>query len=743
MSNVIVRDTLAEAVSDAATQPSLEVGFSRTDRTLPFCIVVAVDSEFGCDATLTVQAAARIDDKNLVGQIYKANVIPEPPSGMHMGNCVEATEPGYRSYFDRLHVRPIQPLTESHSPARLLIDLFGWTMLKPISRSEGILQLRKEGPRRAIGFGASRTEVLPRPKLKLTVITHAWKFDLARIFGKRWYQSVLHSGVGRRLELRDRKLPVFAEAGSEPACRYRAPAVEFLQFPDGELVAIELEFRDTNVVFGSAKLSQQSETYANVGKSDALSPAELGDMKATFTRRPAAAYCYALRDAVNTLLVFERMERFWATLQGKTGSPSEDYVPMGATPGRNAVELLVGVAQRAAEGSALLDNRNRIKQLWRRSGAVHFEGAGSASRYKAQTAKVQAGLQLPRTPDSPRYISPGKLVDVDMRSCFPGIISGMAVYLGRPIVLEPGRLDFLLAEAAKYADDIADKDAWFIRVTGNIPSGLNVLIPSVDEAVTRDNYRKRKPETVTEVGSSRLFSHRIESGVVTWHTWQVIQRLPRELRKEYEALRVESLILYPRDFVAATGAEYDTKVEEFRTGQVDWGQRLDLPNRRLTTVQHLDEQYVTLWVSFKDLLDKLIDIRREAQAEGNRGLGTAAKLLSNTMYGVLAGSGITTSNVVAGQHITSAARAEAFLLSMALNGLETVVDGLVYDRDRIPADDFKSCLRRQTDYPFRIDRGEAGHRYLPETEVPTDDRAFTEFARWQVDRFFGEGTRTH
>ena len=59
----------------------------------------------------------------------------------------------------------------------------------------------------------------------------------------------------------------------------------------------------------------------------------------------------------------------------------------------------------------------------------------------------------------------------------------------------------------------------------------------------------------------------VESGIVTYATWQVIQSLPPPLRRDYEELTAESILLYPRKLVAVDGVDYDAKVNGGYTAQ--------------------------------------------------------------------------------------------------------------------------------------------------------------------------------
>ena len=125
-----------------------------------------------------------------------------------------------------------------------------------------------------------------------------------------------------------------------------------------------------------------------------------------------------------------------------------------------------------------------------------------------------------------------------IKSCYSEILQHLNVYWGRPVIWGPGDRRMTLAQAAEFAQRHAQADAWFIRVTGDIHAIPNTLIPSTVDAMTADNYRRRQARrhrADTEAGSvkypAKLFSERIESGVVMPPRATVIQSLPKAARR--------------------------------------------------------------------------------------------------------------------------------------------------------------------------------------------------------------------
>jgi hypothetical protein len=219
----------------------------------------------------------------------------------------------------------------------------------------------------------------------------------------------------------------------------------------------------------------------------------------------------------------------------------------------------------------------------------------------------------------------------------------------------------------------------------------------------------------------------------------MVQALPEPVRREYEALAADSLVFYPRQLVAADGPGYDRLVEALRRDELPWATELDLAGLRMQEVERIDDDYVSLRFPVGRYAAKLQKLRARARRKhGDKsGQELALKLQVNTMYGVLASPHLPVNNAVAANAITATARAQAFAMTLALNGYQVVTDGCTYRLDQVPACTFAECLRRQPDYPLRRPDGGGSIPFLDPGSIPQDDEGFTHWYRRHVAWFFG------
>ena len=219
----------------------------------------------------------------------------------------------------------------------------------------------------------------------------------------------------------------------------------------------------------------------------------------------------------------------------------------------------------------------------------------------------------------------------------------------------------------------------------------------------------------------------------------MIQALPIAPRREYSRLLVDSLIFYPNEFIAADGQHFDRLLAELERDDLSWGSSLDLRHWLIRETIKIDEDYVTLKFPLGEYAKRLVELRKDAQTTQGKGSGLdlALKQQLNTMYGVQASQRMSTNNVVAANVITAHARAVAFALTMALNSVQVITDGVTFRKDQIPCCSFAECIRRQPDYPLRRADSESGIPFHDPSLIPDDDREFTSWYRSHAKNFFG------
>ena len=732
-----------------------------------------MDTEFQGTHTLTVQTAARIAPDTVAVQIYRASAVPDLPADFDLGRYIRTTPDSYGQFFSTVEVRPVKVLTPDLSPARVVRDLFQVQGLNILSRPAAWHLLNLFTPLANSAGTSFAANVRHRkqfpywdiPQVGITLVGHFLRADFGRLFGRKLWQDLraLHPSDPGRVLVRSRKLIEFIEGRGRSA--WRGPVLEYARLDD-DLFALTMDFRDTMLPYGPASLDSHSKTFLRLGKLDCFSSEEKRHMLRTFQERADDAYGYAMTDAVNTLLVHEQMARKDAEIyQAFDFGEEEEIPPLRATLGSRVSTFLMRTAERELRYSKTLPSRRALEALMRKGSLALFEDHPDASRFGDQTGTNHGGLLFSRSPTRLWHEAAGLMRDVDMSACYGTIVSRLQVYCGRPVIFEPGARPLTLKQAVEFVNRHADWNGWMIRASGPLPITPNALLPSTENAVTSLNYRQkmrtgkrrrtrqrafhlealRDPASVKGTGGSHLYAGVVESGVVTSATWLMIQALPENQRREYEALCADSIIFYPSKLVAAKGCQYDALVTKYASASLPWEESLDLDSMELVRRLTIDAEYVSFLYPIDAYARKVGEFRAQAKKTDGRksGMDMAWKVHVNSMYGVLASPHLPTGNFLAANQVTAWARAEAFALSQTLNAIQTITDGCTYRLDQIPACTYAECLAIKPDYPIRRAEDGDGIPFLDPKDIPPDDAAFTKWYRNHVKRFFGVSDEDH
>lgn len=706
-------------------------------------LLIGLDTEFQGPHTLTIQFAVRLGD-DLAVQVYYSPAVPRPPKSFDLRRHLPE---GLFDLCGDVLLRPVRTIGADLSPARVLGHLLALDEAVAVNRSAG---------------ESARSSARP---VDLTLAGHFLPADLLRVFGSDFLAGLLSAADGQSgpVVVQGHKLLAFREARR----RYGTPVLEHLYSDDG-LHPVRVRTFDTCLPFGKGSLDEHAFTFLGVRKDGRISAAEKAHMRDVFHKRPKAAYAYAVWDALLPLLLAERMREEDRRVYVQLGFPEDAIPAMRPTLGSRVSDLLVRAVARHAAGSATLAPKGKLKTTGdeasaalSRVKALLRKGSGShiaeqrLSRFGRQSGETHGGLSFSRSPTRFYHAAPGQFADVDLSGCYNRVIASLNLYAGQPVVYDPGSgVMSLKAAIAFLEENAAGRDAWVVKVTGDISAAPNALIPSTVGALTNGNYQSRAArkrarsrkdgaefdwlyESVKDTGHATLFTDRVEAGIVAWATWLLIQAMPPRLRAEYEALEVETILFYPAKLVAATGPEYDAIVERLADARAPWTATLDLDRLERKVVERLGEDHACLRFPVGGLAEKIAAFRRQARQEHGKGSGAelAWKQQGNTLYGVTASPHLPTHNVVFANVVTATGRALAYAMMMALNGVQLVTDGCSYRRDQIPAGTFADCLASDRDYP--INRAAARGPFLDPGEVPGDDAAFTAWYRGHVQRFFG------
>jgi hypothetical protein len=390
---------------------------------------LAIDTESDGASTLSVQVAARDPTGQLVAQVYHAPDIAFP-AGFRAVNHLQGL-----GLDAGIGCRPPKAISADLSPTQVLADVFCLQGATPLSRAAGVLKLRDRNSQPANGIWDETARQWRVPQLKACLVGHFLQADIPRCFGRRFYDALFRPTPGiPNVDLSGRKRLTFVAQGRNFADY--APIVEFFQTQDGHLYAIRLTTLDTMLPFGPGSLDRLCQTFLGVGKSAAFSPDEMEQMRYAFQRRPEAAFGYALRDVILTLLLYEKMlERDRAMYEAFGLTPLR---PMKATLGSRVAEFVFAATLQFASSSTVLNNPQRLKRLMRTGAVQRFQGNPEGSRFGEQTGAVHGGLRFTRSPTQFFHEAPNLLRDIDLQSCYPTIAARINAYWGTPVLLEPG-----------------------------------------------------------------------------------------------------------------------------------------------------------------------------------------------------------------------------------------------------------------------------------------------------------------
>ncbi len=427
------------------------------------CIDIAVDTEFEGSRTLTVQTAANFGQSIRV-QLYRSDLTPSLPKNLPWSRYVPNDCPP-------LEILPVARITSILSPARILLRLWGICRAQILDRAATLAMV--EGRGAWVPANATWDEAKKRwkvPAINIRLIGHLLPADLCHLFGSHFFASIFDASSDGRVSplcLPKRKLVTLASSPTS----FRPPIVEAILAGESAY-PLNLEFRDTSAVFGNKKLDYWCLTFLGSRKSTVLTAADKENMLGTFRERPADAFGYAASDVVSVLRIYERMEQVDRDLYRSFSVPTGSIPAMHGTIGRRISDFLFTLVQKAARGSAVLRTDRELKKLMRMGGRRPFASRQSPSRFGCQTATIHGGLLYTRSPTRFWHEAPGQLRDVDISGCYTEILGKINMYIGRPVLVEPGQNKLTVKAAVEFMRRHAPDDGWFLRV---LPRGTSRL----------------------------------------------------------------------------------------------------------------------------------------------------------------------------------------------------------------------------------------------------------------------------
>ena len=362
----------------------------------------------------------------------------------------------------------------------------------------------------------------------------------------------------------------------------------------------------------------------------------------------------------------------------------------------------------AVEDGDALDLDSVNKKLKSLKSAVHGLAAGSIrafypGNYGTGTvsygAIVQGGRCINEQPDN--HLIRGSVLDIDLSSCYGSALRNYDFPFGLPSVycknLDNERLtlgEFLKTHEAELVNGLYE-----IYVDGSltfhqdlIHSKYNLDTKRIASQLYGEDISDfdqdsqfawdHEIETTHIVGDFLLTTKQIEKGIITTYVLETIRKAAtnKEL-SEFMNLSVETVAFYPKSKEVSIeefiGVCLSPKKRGFKKGDQDTRSRkwCRLP------LEEFIGKFITVRKSFqKEMrsLDKTDPSRDRLDL-----LQQSVKLFINTTYGCFAAPYFPMGNTILANNITAKARVGVWMVAKALNTVQSITDGGLYNPDTV------------------------------------------------------------
>ena len=324
------------------------------------------------------------------------------------------------------------------------------------------------------------------------------------------------------------------------------------------------------------------------------------------------------------------------------------------------------------------------------------------------------GLLFSRTANYP--IIKGKLSDCDLSSCYATFMSQMNIYLGEPVTrtFKYKKYKPKLREIVEFIkSQKLNRDAWFIRVSGELKTAFNTLVMSdlrfVPKSIQCPSVKDLRPskksvelfnafKTPKKQATSILLLKEIKFGIINADILDCLAVLPDSWYDEYLELSCDCLVYFPSELIGESLEDIETIRES-------------LPDESYTEsfnpksgIKNIQLQYYKNNACLKFNIGEFwqqLKSKRSVYKKAKNPVQEIFKLVGNSGYGVLACLHLATNNLVASNAITAGARSAAWIMTNALNGFAPITDGTSFNWDCVPVGlKFKDLLLENPHYVF-------------------------------------------
>jgi len=312
-------------------------------------------------------------------------------------------------------------------------------------------------------------------------------------------------------------------------------------------------------------------------------------------------------------------------------------------------------------------------------------------------SKCDGGRCYCNIPSLPKFSKDYTLCDIDISGAYTSIMSNLSCHVGSPCIRIFPRHDCITLREfiKKYRKELGD-DNYYMRVEGKLKYEQDLIVSFMDSSkgVKWFKHQRKNDSGEDEVYKSlkhdlestknKILTREIEDGAITPQILEVILKefSPRQRDDFLDNIMVKAFIFYPPSMELSGPEEYRQKLAEHEAGIINGTYEFD--------EKYSDREIMRPFNYFfkVDYGTYLIDIIRTSRSiyrkKKIKSLDSLFKLIGNTSYGVNVSKCFAMSNIVFANNITGAVRCCIYYAEKALNLIQTITDGGIFDVNKVP-----------------------------------------------------------
>lgn len=284
------------------------------------------------------------------------------------------------------------------------------------------------------------------------------------------------------------------------------------------------------------------------------------------------------------------------------------------------------------------------------------------------------------------------LCDIDISGAYTAKMSNQDFYIGTPVIdIRPAQNRISLRKHIKIFKKELGNDNYYMRVEGVLKYEQDLIVSFMDIGKGLKKHCVENDEGDIELNvkhnlentKNKILTKEVEDGAITPDILDLIlNELSARQRNDFlDNLYVKAFIYYPPSMKLSSPEEYTKKLNSHLIGAIDCTYKKEL-NHQDREILNPFHHYIK--IPYSEYIDVIRAHRAKYKKAGNEAFNKMFKLVGNTVYGINVSKFFDTSNIIFANNITAGVRCCIWYAEKALNFVQTITDGGIFDLNKVP-----------------------------------------------------------